>query len=231
MKFNMTKIAAGLVLATAATGAQAVAVSSITITGGHFSMGQSYTTATCSGATTSDFGSCHAIAAGAANTLNAGDTGVAKADTAAFSPDIAHFSFFGAAQVTAGLAPSASGAQLANDWGSGFSGTTDGTTVTLNLGGFYANWNGTNFLQGTDSTGANGTSTAAVGTVTGWDGDSGNFDLEYHSYINGGAFDGQTGYWHLAGTVAAVPEASTYGMMLAGLGLVGFAVRRRKVMA
>lgn len=30
---------------------------------------------------------------------------------------------------------------------------------------------------------------------------------------------------------AAVPEASTYGMMLAGLGLVGFAVRRRKLMA
>jgi hypothetical protein len=30
---------------------------------------------------------------------------------------------------------------------------------------------------------------------------------------------------------APVPEASTYGMMLAGLGLVGFAVRRRKLMA
>lgn len=30
---------------------------------------------------------------------------------------------------------------------------------------------------------------------------------------------------------AVVPEASTYGMMLAGLGLVGFAVRRRKLMA
>jgi hypothetical protein len=29
----------------------------------------------------------------------------------------------------------------------------------------------------------------------------------------------------------AVPEASTYAMMLAGLGLVGFAVRRRKLMA
>ena len=32
-------------------------------------------------------------------------------------------------------------------------------------------------------------------------------------------------------TVTPVPEASTYGMMLAGLGLVGFAVRRRKFMA
>lgn len=35
-------------------------------------------------------------------------------------------------------------------------------------------------------------------------------------------------YLELHGTVGAVPEASTYGMMLAGLGLVGFAVRRRK---
>lgn len=32
-------------------------------------------------------------------------------------------------------------------------------------------------------------------------------------------------------TAAPVPEASTYGMMLAGLGMVGFAVRRRKLMA
>ena len=32
----------------------------------------------------------------------------------------------------------------------------------------------------------------------------------------------------VGGVTAAVPEASTYGMMLAGLGLVGFAVRRRK---
>ncbi len=33
------------------------------------------------------------------------------------------------------------------------------------------------------------------------------------------------------GLITPVPEASTYGMMLAGLGLVGFAVRRRKLMA
>lgn len=35
-------------------------------------------------------------------------------------------------------------------------------------------------------------------------------------------------YLELHGTVGAVPEASTYGMMLAGLGLVGAAARRRK---
>lgn len=43
---------------------------------------------------------------------------------------------------------------------------------------------------------------------------------------------GQNAQWVMEGTMtAAVPEASTYGMMLAGLGLVGFAVRRRKLMA
>lgn len=38
--------------------------------------------------------------------------------------------------------------------------------------------------------------------------------------------------WVIEGTVTAVPEASTYGMMLAGLGLIGGMVaRRRKTMA
>ena len=41
-----------------------------------------------------------------------------------------------------------------------------------------------------------------------------------------GPFPGFSANFHMA---APVPEASTYGMMLAGLGLVGFAVRRRKL--
>ena len=44
-----------------------------------------------------------------------------------------------------------------------------------------------------------------------------------------GSFSGYSANFNLA--VTAVPEASTYGMMLTGLGLVGFAVRRRKLMA
>lgn len=44
-----------------------------------------------------------------------------------------------------------------------------------------------------------------------------------------GAYVGFTGKWILEGTMTtAVPEASTYGMMLAGLGLVSAAARRRK---
>lgn len=42
-------------------------------------------------------------------------------------------------------------------------------------------------------------------------------------------FNGQATFTGI--TVTPVPEASTYGMMLAGLGLVGFAVRRRQQIA
>ncbi|MGO9445834.1 MAG: PEP-CTERM sorting domain-containing protein [Thiobacillaceae bacterium] len=48
---------------------------------------------------------------------------------------------------------------------------------------------------------------------------------------SGGKFAGQYTRWALEGqitTAAAVPEASTYGMMVAGLGLVGVAARRRR---
>lgn len=228
MKFAMTKIAAGLVLAAAATGAQAVAVSSITITGGDFSMGGPGSGA-CS-TNPGDFSSFKCLTSGPGNTFNAGDGLGVKSDSTPISPTATQFNFFGN-PVTTNLYSLALGAAPASDWASGFQGTTDGSTINLNLGGFYANWNGTNFLQGTNSTGANGTSTAATGTVTGWDGTTGNFDITFSSYITTAPFSGQTGYWHLTGTVAAVPEASTYGMMLAGLGLVGGMVsRRRKLM-
>jgi hypothetical protein len=41
------------------------------------------------------------------------------------------------------------------------------------------------------------------------------------------------GHWEANASVAAVPEAETYAMMLAGLGLVGFmgAARRKKLQA
>lgn len=63
------------------------------------------------------------------------------------------------------------------------------------------------------------------------------YSLDWTSTIQSGTGDvdtGNTGFngftadWHMEGIATApVPEASTYGMMLAGLGLVGFAVRRR----
>jgi hypothetical protein len=78
--------------------------------------------------------------------------------------------------------------------------------------------------------------TNAVGKLT-WDGtyfdgtSGGAYTIDYTATVPAGdasGFGGVQYALHMEG-VAAVPEASTYGMMLAGLGLVGFAVRRRKL--
>jgi hypothetical protein len=57
---------------------------------------------------------------------------------------------------------------------------------------------------------------------------SGTAASQYNEYLDGAvavnAYLGADNTLHIA---AAVPEASTYGMMLAGLGLVGFMARRR----
>jgi hypothetical protein len=53
--------------------------------------------------------------------------------------------------------------------------------------------------------------------MTGWKGDP-SID------ISGGTMQGT---WPITQTIAAVPEADTWAMLLAGLGLVGFAARRR----
>jgi hypothetical protein len=62
------------------------------------------------------------------------------------------------------------------------------------------------------------------------------YTLDYTATVPAGdpsGFGGTQYALHLTGIVnaAPVPEASTYGMMLAGLGLVGFAARRRKTAA
>lgn len=101
------------------------------------------------------------------------------------------------------------------------SGTTTATTIDFDLSAFTANWNGTNFNQG-DS------------MVTGtYDPVTGAFSATWDSLIVGGPFNGFTGTWSVSGVAAAaVPEAETYAMMLAGLGLVGTMVaRRRKLVA
>jgi hypothetical protein len=61
------------------------------------------------------------------------------------------------------------------------------------------------------------------------------FDLDGNGTISAtGALGNEFGKWNVSATGAVsfanpapVPEASTYGMMLAGLGLVGFMARRR----
>ncbi|MET3130675.1 hypothetical protein AAKU55_000933 [Oxalobacteraceae bacterium GrIS 1.11] len=56
---------------------------------------------------------------------------------------------------------------------------------------------------------------------------AGTYTLEIDGYVasaNGGSYSGNI-------AIAAVPEPETYGMLLAGLGLLGFIARRRKTAA
>lgn len=209
-------IAAATVASLGAGVAQAAPVQSITVSGGDFSMGAPGVGACANGG----FGSFQCLTGGSNPTITAGSTTSPSSITA--------FTFFGN-PVNTFLAPSATGAANANDWGSGFQGSVTGSNISLNLGGFYAFWNGTNFLQGTDSTGANGTSTAATGTVSGCVGNTCNFDLSWHSYITTAPFAGQTGYWHLTGSVVtAVPVPAAVWLFGSGLlGLVGVARRKK----
>lgn len=48
----------------------------------------------------------------------------------------------------------------------------------------------------------------------------------YHIDFNGTTTEGGGGFYSVA--IAAVPEPETYAMLLVGLGLIGFAARRRK---
>lgn len=91
-------------------------------------------------------------------------------------------------------------------------------TIALDLSSWFANYNGTDFNQG---------SPTVVGSAVGA-GNTGTFNVKWSSTIVGGSFNNFIGTWTLQGNVAAVPEASTYGMMLAGLGLVGGMVARRR---
>lgn len=111
---------------------------------------------------------------------------------------------------------------------------TGSTAAGLNFSGWTVTWNGIAAIP--MGTGAFGTGyTNGVANFT-WDGVYGDsYTLSYHATVPTGDPSGFGGVKYgltLTGTVVAapVPEASTYGMMVVGLGLVGAAVmRRRKV--
>lgn len=114
--------------------------------------------------------------------------------------------------------------------------SASGDTATIDMSNWKVDWNGVlDIPMGSNAwsvgyTSGVGNLTCAAGSGCAVNSD---YTLKYTATVPVGdpsGFGGVKYYVELHGTVGAVPEASTYGMMLAGLGLVGFAVRRRKQM-
>jgi hypothetical protein len=233
MSFKKTKLAAALALTVLSAGvsasAQAAAeVTIMNVTSGYFGMG-AFTGKTTFPIDAAVMGSIDSSIDITDNyNLPGWDTQVAQA-TGVLAPGATLSFAFGTGatdQVNAFFAPSAVGAA-----GGGiapvFTGSlVNGNVSSIDMRSFFANWGGTNFNQGDtsffDVSGLVTNLTMSNCGVAGCD-----WSMSWKSKIVGGPFDTQTGTWGLSGTIAAVPEASTYGMMLAGLGLVGFAARRR----
>lgn len=223
MKFTMTKIAAAAVLATAAMSAQADAFTAPGVFNmydldGAFTGGATnvtgfidFTSNTWSVASTTKFFGLNWTASGGTLFGEGTHTVVINGDG---SDELVH-------DGVDVIAPLADG---------------DGSyTFTVGAGQVGGN---INFAWGSSS----GIDVFQVWNVT--DNGNGTFsyastDLDGDGILGGamvdGAFPGFQANFNFTSTAfppaAVVPEASTYGMMLAGLGLVGFAVRRRKLMA
>lgn len=119
-------------------------------------------------------------------------------------------------------------------------GITGDTVNGLNMSGWTVTWNGIpsiplgsgawTLLNAGAAGMAAGPYTNGVGKFS-WNGVYGStYTLDYLATVPLGhpsGFGGVKYALHLEG-VTAVPEASTYGMMLAGLGLVGLAAARRR---
>ena len=206
MKFAITKMAAGLILAGFATVASAVptAITTMSVTGGSFSMNGGPADSFIAANIDSNFD-----LVGAYGTANTG----------APATGLFNFGFFGPVSAFTGPGLTAPfGGTSEAPGGAVPSGTAElGGALNIDMSAWTAFWNSNYFNQGNSS---------VVGTVDAL----GNYTMSWDSTIVKGPFDGSTGTWVMNGqlAVAAVPEASTYGMMLAGLGLVGGMVARRR---
>jgi hypothetical protein len=210
MKFTMTKIAAAAVLVAASTGAMAAADN---FTGGNFTMYDP------TGAVNGSFNDITGFVDPVAMTWNVdGST-----------------AFFGLQWTASGGTLFGAGTHTVSVNGDGATAGSGDGNVTFTVGAGQVGGN-INFAWG---------ATTGIDVFNVWNiVDNGNGTYNWVSTdIDGdgtpglgmidGPFPGFAANFNFtnATAMAPVPEASTYGMMLAGLGLVGFAVRRRKLMA
>lgn len=247
MNFKMTKIAALAAMAFASTGAHAVLTSTNTLSIG----GDAVTTFGSTGFTVTSSSapgtaplpaSWHVSSNGAALdsffTMGGSTTKDAINVQYAFLYNGADLTLSGATQANAATW-TYYGAPGSNETvGTGISIlSASGDVATVNMSGWKVDWNGVQDIpMGTNATWlagySNGVGQIKCATGSGCAVGS-KYTLKYAATVPAGdasGFGNVQYYLQLHGTVgmaAAVPEASTYGMMLAGLGLVGFAVRRR----
>lgn len=107
-------------------------------------------------------------------------------------------------------------------------GSPDDLAITADFSGFFTEWNGNYFWQGGLAT---GTGEWIIEPTAGSGYGLYNFTLRWSLVNVDGTFQGYTSDWVLTGTAftpVAVPEPETYALMLAGVGLLGGAVRRRR---
>lgn len=221
MNLKKTAIAVAITAGMLSSGAQAAIIDTLFVGGGTFSMGVFTPTPNPITGSSIDI-------VGAYNAPG-WDTNTAQSSAAANS--IASFDFNnGGTWVNTYTASTATQPGVAGGGPapSGTVGTGDtianGDAINVDLSSFFANWNGTDFSQG---------SASATGTVSNVAGNNFDYSLNWTSKISGGSFTGQTGTWNITGTgsvievAAPIPEPETYLMMLSGLGLLGVIARRR----
>lgn len=216
MKFTMTKIAAAAALCFAATGAQAASVS----TGGAFVM-------------YSQDGYDLLNALNPADIINTDATITGFVDNAAGTWGVASTTKFNGLKWTASggfLVKTAGSYSLDTATGIVGAGTGVNDPVSSPSGDGIMNFNvGAGQMAGVINF-AWGTTTG-IRVVDVWNINSnGSLTTVFAPGMENGPFPGFNAAFNLTAP-GLVPEASTYGMMLAGLGMVGFAVRRRKLMA
>lgn len=85
------------------------------------------------------------------------------------------------------------------------SGTIDtgAGTLSMDMSGWFASWNGTNFNQGGAATGTISSCTVSNGATTCA------YTMAWRSTVVGGPFNGQTGVWSLNGTVSTAAATTT----------------------